>query len=368
MKRNLIAVAVAAALAVPATATLAGDLTVYGQGQVEISNYSFSARSDVEDAAKVADPKAYDSVTEVADNARGRIGFKADEDLGGSLKGVAKMEFKVDTADGVASGTDVSLAKREMMVGLKGGFGQFELGRLKTPYKYTGGVAYDPFVATALEARGTAGMSGQVGKGNGFGHNGFQSDSLGWRSPKWGPVELEAIYGPETDDSSYSVSAKVSMPIFEAFVAANSHGDLGGKTTVNGAEVSVDYSAVKIGGQLRFAGGNHKVSLQYEMITNDNNGNDDPTHLFLGYHGKIGKTELVAQLGLATHDDTDSTTAFDDSYDEVYYALGAIYKFSKQTRVFGGFAAHASDEPDALGSQDFADIVFSVGLRKDFSS
>ena len=133
MNKHLIAVALASAVAIPAT-SMAGDLTVYGQAQVEISNTSKD--SD--------DPLANtDSVTQVADNARGRVGFKATEDLGGKLKGIAKFEFKADTADGDSASactslapdandpekcddtTGIALTKREMMVGLKGVFGQF---------------------------------------------------------------------------------------------------------------------------------------------------------------------------------------------------------------------------------------------------
>ena len=364
MNKQLLAVALASAVALPATA-MAGDLTVYGQAQIEVSNTSFDK-----------DNESIDSVTEVADNARGRVGFKATEDLGGKLKGIAKMEFKVDTADGDADAAckdlepkdtadptgackntvGISITKREMMVGLKGVFGQFEGGRLKTPYKYTGGVKYDPFVATALEARGTAGMSGKTGKGKSMGHNGFHSNMLGWRSPNWGGFDLQAIYGVETDDGSYSVAAKWSIPVVELFVAANDDGDLASKT--------VSYSAVKAGGQVRLGGGNHKISLQYEMTDLGNEADkSDPTHLFLGYDGKFGgKTHFVAQLGFADHDNTTSTA--NDSYAEVYYSVGAIYKFSKQTRVFGGFRITGDD----IENENNASMTWSVGIRKDFKS
>ena len=369
MNKNLIAVAIASAMAIPAT-TMAGDLTVYGQAQIEVSNTSFDR-----------DNADIDSVTAVADNARGRVGFKATEDLGGKLKGIAKFEFKADTADGVASSSsDASLTKRELMVGLKGVFGQFEGGRLKTSYKYTGGVKYDPFVATALEARGTAGMSGKTGPGGSFGHNGFQDNMLAWRSPNWGGFTLDAMYGVETDDGSYQVAAKWSIPMVEIFLAANDAGDLICGAAANCTDA---YSAVKFGGQLRLGGGNHKISLQYEAtdVTDADDGNNatsnddsDPTHIFLGYDGKFGgKTHFVAQLGLADYssyktlsDPTDPTSAVVEvkSHAEVYYSLGAIYKFSKQTRVFGGFRITGDD----IENVNNAAMTWSVGIRKDFKS
>lgn len=52
---------------------------------------------------------------------------------------------------------------RDLMVGLKGGFGTLELGSLKSAYKYGGGVKYDPFVATMLEARNRQRRPGSSG-------------------------------------------------------------------------------------------------------------------------------------------------------------------------------------------------------------
>jgi len=305
MNKHLIAIAIATAMVIPATA-MAGDLIVYGQAQVEIANTSFDQ-----------DGTSIDSNTEVLDNARGRIGIKATEDLGGKLKGIAKFEWKADTADGDAGkacqkivsiggnpaicgeNTGIALTKREMLVGLKGGFGQFEGGRLRTPYKYTGGTKYDPFVTTALEARGTAGMSGKVGQGKGFGHNGFQSNMIGWRSPNWGGFTMQGIYGVETDDGSYSYSLKWSIPMVEVFLAGNDEGDLDCK----GVKVlcsANSYSAFKVGGQVRLGGGNHKISLQYEDTSyNDANDKRDPTHFYLAYDGKFGgKTHFVVQRAL----------------------------------------------------------------------
>ena len=55
---------------------------------------------------------------------------------------------------GSSPATETQLTDREVMVGLRGRFGDFETGRIRTPYRYLGGVKYDPFVATALEQRG----------------------------------------------------------------------------------------------------------------------------------------------------------------------------------------------------------------------
>jgi predicted porin len=388
MKKNLIAMAVAALVA-PVIASAEDDVTVYGMAQVEVASF---------------DPQGEgDSAVDVVDNARGRLGVVATEDLGSGLKGLAKFEFKLDTADGNSStvcgdlttaapelnldtngdgvadaydhdgdgtadalpltgascsSTGVALTSRELFVGLKGGFGQVELGRLKSAYKYAGGVAYDPFVTTTLEARKNGGMS----KGD-FGHTGFVSKSVGYNSPKLGPVGLRVTYAPSEDDSAYTASAKAEFKMGEVLVALADQGD-----RVSGKE----YSTWKIGGQLRLAGGAHKLALQYEgtdqkeKATNTKKEiSNKPTYLFAGYQGTFGKSTFVAQFGLNDSDlkDNPNTPDVDESQgkskDTTYYALGAIYKFSKNTRVFGGY--RVSDVDDDSGQS-----VISIGMRKDF--
>jgi predicted porin len=361
MKKNLIAIAVAT-LVTPVIAVAEDDVTVYGMAQVEVANI---------------DPQSdRDSYVDVADKARGRVGVVATEDLGSGLKGLAKFEFKLDTADGnsdtacktVDSGTNdndpnftdadsvgcsaetgVALTSRELFVGLKGGFGQVELGQLKSAYKYAGGVAYDPFVATTLEARRNGGMSGGV-----FGHNGFVSKSIGYNSPKLGPVGLRATYAPSEDDSAYTASAKASFKMGEVLVALADQGDRAGKN---------EYSAWKVGGQLRLAGGAHKIALQYEGTEKKDAAADKttkPTFVFAGYQGTFGKSTFVAQFGVNDSDiEDDPDTAANESKDTTYYSLGAIYKFSKNTRVFGGYRVADVDD-------DSGQSVVSIGLRKDF--
>ena len=132
---------------------------------------------------------------DILDNAQGRVGLKAAEDLGDGMTGLAKFEFKADTSDNTTSGSNISLTARESLVGLKAGWGQLELGNLKSAYKYYGGVKYDPFVSTTLEARGNGGMSGSSSYGkssalgtggplpnvsSAYGHNGFLKQMLGY--------------------------------------------------------------------------------------------------------------------------------------------------------------------------------------------
>lgn len=312
MNKKLLAIAVSAALVAPAAA-MAG-VTVYGHAQVEVASYSEDSAGSGKDGVAVED------------NARGRVGVKASEDLGNGLKAIAQFEWKANTVTNNADNTSkAALTGRVSQVGLTGSFGTFVMGNLKSPYKYTGGVKYDPFVTTSLEARKNGGMTG-----GSLGHNGFVSSLVAYASPK-GPVTASVGYGPSENDGLVVADVKYSQGGTEAFVAYIDAGD------------REDYTATKFGGQ--FKSGPHKISGQYEMT---DKGATKPTVLFLGYQMKMGKNTFAAQYG-----DTDWDMA--GMKNTTYMALGVIHKMSKMTRVFAGY-------------RDTSDVesVITVGLRKDF--
>lgn len=114
MKKQLIAAAIAAAVAAPAA--MAGAPTVYGQINMSIDTVT-------------------DAGTTVGSN-NSRIGIKGAEDLGNGLKALYQIEWGVDVAGGTgaAAGT-TTLKDRNAYVGLAGGFGAILLGRHDTPTK-----------------------------------------------------------------------------------------------------------------------------------------------------------------------------------------------------------------------------------------
>ena len=328
MKRNLIAVAAAglasAAMVTPAMA----DATAYGRVQVEVASYSNQTESTACDAptgAGDSNGTACDGIA-LRDRAMGRVGVKATEDLGNGWKGLAKVELSVDTA------AVTGVGGREALVGLKSDAVTVELGTLKSAYKYTGGVKYDPFVATTLEARRDNGgmRHGAYGAGS------FLSESIAVKG-KAGPIKYWVTYGPGENDGAMTASVMFSQGAVEAFVAMADSGDrLADPVPTNPQEES----NTKIGGAYKM--GATKIKLQYEMVDRDNS--RDETYTFLGVEHKMGKNIIVAQLGM---------------YDADMLTLGVIHKFTKMTRVFAGFrTSDADNESD--------EDVISVGLRKDF--
>jgi len=328
MNKKLLAIAVGAAFgAAPMAASAA--VTVYGHAQVEVGTVDNGATDQ----------------TVVEDNARGRIGFKASEKLGNGMTAIAKYEFRTDTADNQRTTDNGPLTARESFVGLKGGFGTVQLGTVKSGYKYTGGVKYDPFVATLLEARRANGMTGGA-----FGHNGFLSNSIAYITPKMGAFSAWATFSPDegatvaqagttntqgaAGDGDYSFALKFAPKGWEVFVAGVSND-------------SASYESIKFGGMYKF--GNFKVVGQIEQVEA---GAVDTDVYFVGGQAKFGNNVLVAQIG---NSDTDGAAT-----DLDYFTIGVIHNLSKKTRLTAGFRSF-----DNAGGASETE-TFAVGMRMKF--
>ena len=341
MNKKMIVLTLGATLSAPVSAQT--DITVYGSGQIEFASWSGD----------------FVTGTQVSDN-RGRIGVDATEDLGEGLTALFRAEFEADFSDGdsnavstsipesivgidangdgdlldeiVLSNSTEALSKREMMIGLKGDFGEVNFGRIKQAYKYTGGREYDPFNATLHEARGTS-MSGGA-----LGHNSFLNDSVSYKNTfnqftAWITYDLDNG-GPSADDQDNSMTAslKFSGNNFEAFI----------KTATNNAEIN-KYTANSIGGQFKVS--NVTISAQLE---NTEFGTTEMDYTFLGSQMQMGKSNLILQYGAQDRGLPDDTTKL---------TLGAIHKFSERTRAFAGYS-----------NTDFGSTnrsVISVGMRVD---
>lgn len=339
MNKKLLTAAVSVAFfAAPMMAQ--AEATFYGNLQFE--------QASVDDGAT--------SVTTTGDNKRGRLGVKAEEDLGNGLKAFAKFEWQVDTTDAsMVSGT------RESNVGLSGGWGTFSAGSVKSPYKYWGGVTYDAFGTTLLEARSRGGLSGkQVDAGDAggaFGHHGFIHNALSYQG-KFGPVSVwgvtsldEASTDGKGSDGDLILGGKFNMAGAEAFLVYASNDDGDALATYDG------WTALKLGGSYKIAG--IKLMMQYEMIEADPVGggaSDEATVIFLGGHYALGSTTLVLQIGQAEMDGAPETMD--------YMAAGAVHKLSKKTRVFAGYSTSEADVTSGFTAKD--ETILDVGLRVDF--
>ena len=180
MKKTLVAMAVGATFAAAPMIAAQADVKIFGKLQVEVVNL---------------DGGKYDSYTQQGDaGGMSRLGFDASKDLGNGLKAIGRYDFQLNPSNGSAP------VAREQYVGLAGGWGAFIAGRVQSPYKTYGGVKWDPFVATFMQARRAGGMSGDP-----TGHNGFVNDQLVYASPVMAGIKFTAHYG--VDETAISHTA-----------------------------------------------------------------------------------------------------------------------------------------------------------------
>jgi len=329
MNKKLIALAVAAGMAAPIAAQ--AEITTYAHVQFEVTD------TDVDGS---------DSTTRVTDNQRGRFGVKGGHDLGGGLKSFAVAEFDFegganDAEFGNNSNGNARAAfrVREINAGLKGGFGKIALGTIRSAYKYAGGVKYDPFVTTQLEARGV-GMEGGADGHNAFLNNGFAY------SNKFGMAKLAVTYSLDDtdrdadgngDDGEMSAALTFGNKKWEAGIAMYDEGN----SVSAGSQENM-----KLFGKMKF--GAHTVLGQYE--DNDTGNGGDREYIWLGYQLKMGKGMLNAQY--ATFDATGAN-------DHDMMTVGYIHKFNKKTRVFAGYQTVDFDAANSDTDQ------ISFGVRVD---
>ena len=385
MNKNLLAAAVAAAMFAPAVAS--ADVTVYGRAQVEYN---------------VEDYDGQDSVQSVDDAAgQSRIGFKFKEKLGGGLTAFGKAEFKIDPADNNDSGTGGSagdkgvggtgnegsnnaagitsaLGQRDVFVGIKGSWGAISAGSHHAPYKVAGGVKWDPFNATHLQARRAGGMTGGTGLG---GHNGFMRNSIQYTSPNVNGFKVAFAISPDetnagatenvtNGDNDYSLSVQYKNGPWHAIFAHNRNNN---PSTV----AAGDETLTKAG--LKWKNGPWALTGQYESVSDSDrtasggapgigaggaayrvSTGSDGKVLFLNAQYKAGNNIFVASYG-----NTDVDVNGGNDYEHDYWALGVIHKFSKKTRIFGGYTETDGDA-DAGGTGANDRQAWSVGIRKDF--
>jgi predicted porin len=379
MNKKLLTLAVAAAVAAPMVAQ--ADVKVYGRLQAEYN---------VEDR----DCNGCDSQQGIDDHAgQSRFGIKATEKLGGGLTAFTKAEFRLDPShhntsgtNGNSSGATGTVGARDMSVGIKGSWGSIAAGSFHSPYKTAGGVKWDPWTATHLQARRGGGMSGGAGIG---GHNGFMRNALYYSSPNINGFSVQFAISPDetnsganngtSSDNDYSLAVQYKNGPWHAIFAHNRN-----NSSNASAASGDDETLTKLG--LRWKQGNHTVAGQYEWINDadvantgtqvgnqagaasqysrikdwNNGGQADGDIFWLNYQFKSGNNIFTASYGQT---DSDGTGANSDENDTTYWAAGIIHKFSKKTRIFGGYTA---TNTDASSTRDADRDAWTIGLRKDF--
>ncbi len=397
MKKKLIALVVAGALAAPVVAAAQGThVTIFGRIQAEYAT---------------VDTDGNGAQTGVLDDAaQSRWGLQVAEDLGMGLRAMGRVEF------GFNPGAGTGQTAREQWVGLGGNeWGEVKFGRVQSPFKdFAGGHTIDPFAYTSLHANGSGGLMTANLNGLGAGDNSFVNSAVRYDSPLVEGFSMSALLMPgdarkldpvlgadgrnsggEDGEWDFQVAGKYSAQIdalgFDIF-GGYSRDNVSNRMK-SLANVIDDEEIWRGGALISFA--DLRVRGQYEYVNNANplggaasctdaaafgsaigsvtldgrgqcnsamNANGDGYLWMAGVDYTIGNTMLIAQGGMAH---AYKLAGVAGSKDIQNITAGVIHHLSKRSSLFGGYQrVWVDDKKITVGDADRN--VYSVGLRHDF--
>lgn len=314
MNKNIIALAVAAALTAPVAAQAAP--TVYGKINIGIASFD-----DGNDGAANVDGLA------IFDEAS-RLGVKGSSDLGGGLKAIYKMEGTVDM-----DGNGGFSFNRDTMFGLKGGFGTIMLGHMNTAFKNTTG-KMDLFADMHGDITGLAGgdtrEENMVKYENKFGKVKFAADVHF--------SEAASDNNPANgDESGMGMTLGVNFMAGPVEIGIG-HAVCGG--LCNKATTDEGDTATKIG--VKWKGGPHMVNAWYQTGTDDSLTTlDGDEFMAVQYGVKMGKN--IVQASYSTYE----TDGPQSGAEQISVAF--ITNFSKSTK---GYISYSSVDNEANSNKD----------------
>ena len=407
MKKKLIALAVAGALAAPVVASAQGtNVTIFGRVQAEYSLVDFSGTP---------------SQGALQDNSRSsRWGLHITEDLGNGLKANARLE------QGLNAGSGSATTPREQWVGLSSNnWGDVKFGRVQSPFKdFAGGMTIDPFAYTTLQAGGSGGTMSAGANGLGSGANTFVNSAIRFDSATIEGFSFAALFMPG-DANSLNPLQQGSLAGF-APGGLGMNGNTGGRNGDFDGQAAAKYHADFMGMGFDVFGGysrdnanqtqkaiglkteevwrvgaswsfeNFKLSGQYENINNAigsatcssaasltanpldapgsgsgqcnsaMNAGGDGNIWFAGGQYRWGNTTLVAQGGMTkAHAGGLDPAAGARKADS--FTVGAIHSLSKRTSIFGGYQHVYVTNPNGGQNLDTLAPIYATGNRATYT-
>jgi predicted porin len=342
MKKNIIAIAVAAAMIAPAAAM--ADTTLYGKFHV---SYDFLSGDNL------------DNTSGGFSSNSSRIGIKGKEKINDSLSIIYQYETGFDAGqNGSFSSSGGGLgSQRNTFIGATGTWGTVITGRHDTPFKVMGR-DYDLFGDTIGDSRNIISGPGFTSTTNSSTPTAIGSDTnwdlrpsqvLAYATPdlmgfhamvayvnSWAANDptvntlstYNAKYAPYYSDSNaWSLSAGYKIAGFGIDAAYEQHN----LTDPNGTAANDNQSAYRIGANYSIAG--FKVLGLYQEIQNVAFSDNNVKAYGVGAaYTFMGANTIKAQYYKA--DDIDNT----DNTGGDMWAVGYDYKLSKQTNVYAMYA------------------------------
>ena len=338
MNKKIVALAVAAAFAVPVAAS--AQTTLYGQFKYEVGYIDGGA--DVDENFNVVD-----SENNFVHSTKGtRLGLRGSEDLGGGLKAIYRFQMGPGGANKTLASSSLNL-NEENWAGLQGGFGTLQLGRSDTAMKKTGGNHFRAFTDTPAEPSLRPARTGRA--------EGIHYTTPSLLEGLTGYLTLEPN-GVETD-TYWAVGAAYNLGPFLVTAAYEASPDDG----TYAAGMDDDTSNWQVGGKWSFGQGNIGVLWQEieTRVTADET--FDTSVLVIPANFKV--TPNVNLRAAASYVDPD-VEAVDDYWN---FGIGAQYMFSSRTEAFVNVWSDGEiDNTDAGANISDDSTHFGFGLRHSF--
>ena len=323
MKKQILAIAVAGAFAVPAIAS--ADTTLFGQFKYEVGFIDDGSDRNMTHATTGT-----------------RLGIDVKEDLGNGLTATARFQGNLNQVNGGLGGQKWG-TNENAWVGLTGDFGRLRIGRADTAVKEAS-KGFRAFSDTLADRS----IPGVQGNNVSRPANWWRAEGIHYNSPSFGGTTIGVTIAPDGDKSNayYALNVQYNQGPIRVTAAVEDFSD--GTPGIPAGNLFVDGNRedetnYQVGARYSFGPGN--VGVLDQAI---NDGDTDVITVPFNF----GVTSNVDLRAAVQHFDPDNG----DSHTNV--AVGAIYKFSNRTDVWANIW-----EDDM---NDDTDVQFAVGMRHSF--
>ena len=329
MKRNLIALAVAAAFVAP-VANAAPK--VYGKINISAESYK------MEDESK---PTADIDKTQMTSNAS-RFGLKGEDELTANISAVYGIEWEVS-----GEGDAADLGQRNRFLGLKHqSLGTVKMGKYDSYTKLAQG-SVDLFNDYAGDMKYTIAGENRL------------NNVLGYESPKFMNTEFNVM--AQTQDAAANgtslsiVHNNEELGLYLALAMDNNVEGKGATITSTAAELD----STRLVAAYKVA--DLTLNALYSMTENEVSKEEETAYL-IGAAYKMGDVELKAQYSVADNDT--NNLANGKTSQKTLTSIGADYKLSSKAKVFGWYSMK---EQTKVGlANDVTEDTLGLGIEHKF--
>jgi predicted porin len=369
-RRLLKGAAVAVALQL-APVTPGAETSGAGEGEIDAASHhtvlEFYGRLSVN--TYYLDPANQASALVMDDKSlNSRLGVQLEQGLDHGLIGFGKIEYNILPTSSEAIGQ-----MRDTHIGLRSDFGELAVGNFNGAYKTTGGVAWDPFVTTPLEARRQAAMGGGA-----YAQNGFMRRMVQYRTPRIAGLAATVQVGADDRSSEaeharqrdgqgdagdvnlgaqYAVSHWTFVGSYvradRAPSGQNRNWKVGARWNDRTWDIAYQFEDVRIRDRIDFDG---LENVSDGVIVNNRSLGDDTRHHYFRTSYRTGPSQVHGVFGYMR--------AAEEDADIAVYTAGYTHWFSDTFRGLGG--VQFQDRGAAYESGDL--MIFSVGFRYDFAA